>query len=473
MIPRSLLEQVCRHAPEQVQPWQAFAACRRLGRLARWWLPPEVLRRAGEHDPSYPDLTAPEPPPLSGQPRSCWVAFVRQDGTLPLLREAFLVPLRWRDGRDHAPCLPEELRLLADQVVSQVGGGQRWGLWPAEELGLDEAPAPGPLGLPCASGWAALAAGLLLARKGLLPRTGVWASGAWGPDGLQEVGDLPVKLCLAREWRARWFFVPTWQMHQARASLPETPGAAEIEIGGLEATSAHKPEETLRAYLYRLSGEPAVPPPDDNGTQFDICKAYHQLLPFRQESARAFYWTHLLPTIIRCCRTHLVGTRELTHLVTIASDSYELIPLAARMFRVRRVLILHTPDYAREIESAHRALQPVDEDGEAITVVPGEFAFPGEAVRSAHEERGGGGFLLRNQMAREVCGHIQEFLAGVPQEQAVLDLTPGNKLMTLTLERLARNEFPGSWLLYLLHQTPNGRPEPGKEFPLLWRAAES
>jgi hypothetical protein len=452
MISRAVLEKVCSPRLEQLQPWPAFDACRQLGRLARWWLRPEVLRLASSHDPTFSSLTSPDLPSLWGKTGSCWVVFVRKDGALPLLREAFLLPLRWRRGQDHARCMPEELRSLAEEVVSQVGERERWGLWPGEELYLDEAGSPGSLGLTYASGWASLSAGLILARKDLAPRTAVWASGVWGPDGLQEVDGLEAKLRLARDWSARWFFVPVWQVSSARRTLQEI-GFTEMEVSGLEATNTRKPVDSLRAYLARLGGEPQAPDPaDETGKQFEICKGYYQLLPYREPSARFFYRTHLLPTIAHRCRKEVSRNQQLTHLITIASDSNELILLAVRMLRAKRVLILYTPEYSKETQQTLEELKAAEEEAQSAPVAEV--------------------FTYGDDMEQTMLHHIRPFLDRVPLEQVVFDLTPGTKLMTLTLEHLGRREFPSSWLLYLKHRTPNGRPEPGAEFPLLWRAGE-
>ncbi len=453
MIPRTILDRVCRRPLAGLQPAQAFDACRRLGRLARWWLRPEVLRLAGDHDPAFPELTSPEPPALSGKLGSCWVVFVRMDPALSLLREAFLLPLRWRQDEAHAPGLPLELRSLAETVVEQMGAGGLWGLWPGEELDLDRADSSGAMGLACASGWASLSAGLILARKNLRPRSEVWASGVWKADGLAEADELPAKLELARDWGVSRFFVPVWQMSQARQNLA-THGIVGIEVDGLEATAARKPSEALRTYLSHLSGEPAPPDPaDQSGKQFNVCKEYHKL--FTRQAGRAFYRSHLLPTIVQRCRQHLRLDWQPTHLVTVASDSSELILLAGRMLQPQKMLVLHTPEYKQETTQTASELALAEETG-AIVLIPGQFPYEGDMERDG----------------RAMLGHIQPFLAGVAQDRVVFDLTPGTKLMLLTLERLARRHFPGSWLLYLKHRTPDGRPEPGTEFPLLWRAGE-
>jgi hypothetical protein len=52
----------------------------------------------------------------------------------------------------------------------------------------------------------------------------------------------------------------------------------------------------------------------------------------------------------------------------------------------------------------------------------------------------------------------------------VLDLTPGNKEMSLVLAFDAAR--PGNWLYYLRHERKGERVEPFSERPLIWSAGE-
>jgi hypothetical protein len=272
--------------PDGVAQEEAFLACRDLDLLARWWLRPDVLRRAHEYDPSFPYLTSSKRPKLAKEPGSCWVVFVNRG--LGLLRPAFLLPLRWRRGQSHSPALPARLRTLADLVIQQLGGG--WGLWLADDLEEAECRLGNDLPFEFGSGWAALAGGLLLAREGLATDPDIWASGAWGENGLAGVTGLPAKLSLAVRWGAREFYLPAW-LHPAARRWLDRRGMTGLRLGNLYAVSASRPREALGDYLSRLGvrpERPTLPPdgPDENLLQHSV--RYHQSLP-RGEEAQAFY----------------------------------------------------------------------------------------------------------------------------------------------------------------------------------------
>jgi hypothetical protein len=75
-------------------------------------------------------------------------------------------------------------------------------------------------------------------------------------------------------------------------------------------------------------------------------------------------------------------------------------------------------------------------------------------------------------MQADMQRHLAAFLAGVDPSRVVFDLTPGSRLISMTVENIARKQYGEGWLLYLRHTTPNGRVRPGAELPMLWRAGE-
>lgn len=168
-----------------------------------------MLSRAAQNDaipPAYRDHWR-ERPQLPATHGACWVIFAAdRPFPLPSMRPAFVLPLRWQQGQEHSPRLPKALTQLGETVVracaEHVGNdGRHWGLQPAEILGeLDLSEMP----MECRSGWASLAAGLLVAAQGGTPDPEVWATAGWDDSaGFMPVDLLKPKLDLAAELGAR------------------------------------------------------------------------------------------------------------------------------------------------------------------------------------------------------------------------------------------------------------------------------
>jgi len=311
--------------------------------LARWCLTPEVLMRAAENDSIPDDYRAqwrltPQLPATHG---ACWVIFATDlRGPLPLLRPAFVLPLRWVQGQKHSPRLPAALKQLATEVAASFPGGSftdgcDWGLQLADELGNMDL---GAMPLDCQSGWAALAAGLQVAAEGGIPDPQVWATGSWdGRTGVQPVDGLKPKLDLAAEFGARAFFVPSVQAEEA-AQL--TSG---IDIGRLQ-MGEREPSRAFAELALRLETPPPPPRNPDDREAFERCVDYYSKRPRGRPGTAQFYWSHLLPTITRRCRSQVLseyGAWRPTHMVTIVSGSPELVLLAARALDVRHCLLLY------------------------------------------------------------------------------------------------------------------------------------
>ena len=202
----------------------------------------------------------------------------------------------------HSPNLPLGLQTLADQVVDAVKQPnwreQCWGLtWP--------------------TAWALRAAGLtricslLRLRLGspgcgayrpcrrVFPRNRVWSSGAWNQYGLADIDGLEEKLALASEWEVEDFFVPVWRVGTAREWLLRTKREMP-RIGALATPVQPKPVEALKHYLSLLTERPPEPEADspDEPEQFGAVGVYLLQTPL-EKAEPDFYWSHLLPWIIR------------------------------------------------------------------------------------------------------------------------------------------------------------------------------
>ena len=402
-----------------------------LAGLAVWWLKPAVLQRAAA-DPAIPASVArrwQHPPALPVQRGACWPTVVSRIASSPL-REAFVMPLRWVAGGEDDPQLPASLLDLAGQMRATLDEHQALPQLASPAMGWCLRPAIGDVpnfaGLTSFrwdSAWAPLAAGLITAAHGASPNPAIWASGAWRDGRVSPVDSLPAKLRLAAEHNARHFFLPADQLDGA-------PRIDDLELAPLRTDTA-SPAEALAAYVTRLDVPPAA-----SASQEDRRRYYRSLRD--PAAARRYFCDCCLPEIAAEQRSHLLaelhGCRP-THLVTVASDSPELVRLVAEVLEPRRCLLLHTADY-------------VDQARGVVEICGGrdiDFA----QVRVDVED------------ATTLGGQLHEAVAAFgPADAAalVLDLTPGRKDISLTLALEAAP--PGSHLLYCAHRVDGNSRRP-------------
>lgn len=458
-LEQQTLQQLCARPRTAYHMSEVAAALRG---LAPWWLQDEVCELAAREEPWQSQgaswLTArPRLPDTSG---SCWVLFASEDRErFPLLHPAFLLPLVWKPDSAHSPHLPQGLQRLAEEVVDELQrrsrhADRRWGLCLADSDGIDRLDLSGLSedAFSCDSGKASLAAGLICAVEGSRPDPRVWATGTWGAGrDSNDVGGLPAKLELARQWQVREMFVPKPMMEKAKARCAQHGN--DLEIGALD-LSAETIDEKLAGYLASLDVQP---PLGEEGIAEEARNWYLRQWNRRRDRALAFYREQLLPRISRQCRERIrqkcggqsgkSPSLALTHLVTIASDNPELIPLAAAALEVRHCLILYTADKQDKMEAAKMELERL---GRCAKEMP---------------------FEANGDLSRQFGEAVSCFTAGTTPEHVAFDLTPGTKLMSLTLAYQVAQQ--GSWLHYLRHERRGTAVCPGTERPMLWQAGSS
>lgn len=406
-----------------------------LGPAAPWLLRDEVLVRLAEEEPRFARLPKPYRPTLPDTAGSCCIIYAVPD-EYPLLRPAFLLPLQWRQEGTHDPGLPAKLHRLADRVLRHLGLAEKsWSLHRLDPFrALDAAPFDEVL--EHESGWAPLAGALHILTQGGKPCPDVWATGRWdGDGGIVAICGLKAKLALARAWRAREVFVPESQAH-----IP----VEDLKLGSLQ-SGLRAPTDALRNYLAALD----APPPTDASREERT--KYYLRQPARTAAALAYYHSHLLGDIVTDRRRQLdtawPGWAP-THLVTVVSGSPELILLAARVLQVRHCLLLYTSD-GKMLTEAEQAAKFLEQ----------------EQVRAERRP-----FAGEQNVPWGMWQHLDPFIAGVPDNQLVLDITPGSKQMTLALEQLAGHFRPDAWLIYVRHQMERGRVVPFSESLMRRRA---
>ncbi|MGI6419425.1 MAG: hypothetical protein ACOX1P_27620 [Thermoguttaceae bacterium] len=327
--------------------------------------------------------------------------------------------------------------------------GERRGQWRLE-LGADLAEADlRKMPVECQSGWASLAAGLIVAAHGGTPDWRVWATGCWDNRlGVTQVGLLKQKLDMAAEFGAKTVFVPADQAGEA-ASLVNG-----IQIGSLR-MAERDPGRALAELTLCLEAPPPPPCSDEDEAGFDRCMAYYLRQPRGRPETTQYYWSHLLPTVTRRVRRQVLSEYpdwRPTHMATIVSGSPELVLLAARALDVGHCLVLYTPN-----------MDPHGDQTDAMQMVKNLLEADGrECLPDAFEDSP----LLEKQIPEA----IRRFGQGQPSESLVLDITPGNKWMTWVADRAMPS---GSWRLYIRNDTltsADRRPRPGSEELRCWRA---
>jgi hypothetical protein len=454
------LLELCRQRRNDLKPGGAIRIAGLLGPLASWWLPSDILSVATQQTRCrWPE------PRLEADHGACWIVLANTGGW-PLLRNAIVLPLAWQRDTEHSRDLPEGLRVLADEVRDGLERPD-WGLHWHETIQPSAAALQGLFAeMGFASGWAPLAAGLIIAAEGGQPDPHVWATGIWNRRGIQSVSHLEEKLGLASDHGAVEFFVPESNRAEAESIIRER-GLPQPRIGILKAGTPER-RTALCNYLVRLKAQPEPPQNADDRAGFDRCVRHHLGQPREEERTTQFYWSHLLPTIIERCRRQVQSQWKdwhPTYLVTIVSASPELVPITALALGVQQCVLLYTRDLDSNGEKTQSSLATEDELPRSVRSVVSMLS-QNDIVSIPIP------FVDNDAMQKQFETKLGGILGSVARDQLVIDITPGTKLMTLTLERAAP---PESWLVYVRNDTLSAkdrRPKPGTERMVRWRAGE-
>ena len=402
----------------------------KLGALARWWLHDDVLEAAAsgrDDDQRRWLLATPSLPTAKG---SCWIAIAQRPGgayPYPWLRPAFALPLQWVPGPGGS-ALPPALRMIVADVLATLGLVGEW----SAHIALNDSGREYDLSgliedLDFASGWAPLAGGLMAACAGGLPDTAVWASGVWkNGAGIDGVAELEAKLELAKRHDAQQFFLPESQIRE----VSDHASRLNIELGALT-QGERKAHDALREYAKTFRMEP------DEGAPLDDQWAWYDALD--EKPADEFLRKRLLPSIVkdvRDCYQQEEGAElpVIRRFVTI-SNNITLGLISVGILKPEQCLLLHSKNdvQKRIADETRREIRKRVPSVEVVKTLP---------------------FDNDLNLAPEVASAVAEFTRGIPAEQVGFDITPGTKLMTLSLahDLAADNNL----LFYVKHDRPRG-----------------
>ncbi|HPU07902.1 MAG TPA: hypothetical protein PLO20_15295 [Thermogutta sp.] len=434
---------------ESLKPFQAFDIASEWKNLALWWLRQEVLNQAADYADKLGFLEASarwrNEPQLPNNCGACWIALVNKEAeTWGLLRPALPFPLQWKKDQQHDTRLPQGLQVLATKVVQALQDLEeitgQWGLHPNPESLLTDLDLSG-LETSWDSGWVPLAVGLLLASWEGTPDTSLWSSGGWdSQNGVQNVNGLELKLELAINFNARAFFIPENQLTQVPQEWVTSRG------GSLRLLPLRQQTTDLLIALGEYLKELELP--IGRGSHLDERRAKFFLNIQDEKTAMRFYRKHVLPNVSERLRRQILGEliAESKKLITIVSQSYDLVLLAALTLQPTECLLLHDKDLESNAIELHDLL---------TQKVPGC-----RPVRGLLDGRS------RPELFQAIKQHVIQFAGSASPEDLIFDVTAGKRIMNLALYDAAP---PSSYVVCFQAEYKNRRPVPFTEVVHVWR----
>ena len=347
-----------------------------------------------------------------------------------ILQPAFFLPLCWKVNSQDSPCLPASLVQVAqgarDALVKDCRDAEdrkkainAFGLHLADRLGdLDLT------GLPCKaeSAWAPLTAGLAIAVYGGNPCGDVFATGAWGGDGIKQVDGIPAKveaaIALAAGHGRPQFFVPKANLGGALVAAGEQAEIVAFPVGKGSASVS------LAEYLRKLAASPRK---IDGASLSRRCEYANLDFIASDHKARSdYYKDQLLEDLAEELAARSGAGLKIRRLALGLSKNWDLDAFLVRALKATEVLFLTS----RETTPALEAVKEGMKDLRATT-----FADPVE---------------LTAVNAGECCDRITTWLEEGASGAAV-EITAGTKDMSAVLLVAARRSH--ARVLYLRHET--------------------
>lgn len=414
--------------------------------LAGWLLTKETLERAAQYAEEM--LNNPQeandrlrriPVPDPKWAQTCVVAVQSDPSNYPLLKPAFAIPVRWDltpNAQEFYDDLPKHLQRRAQALLRNLdensnplssqnrkAGSKEWrlrlGLPDFENYFFDFEIFQGD------SADASLMASWILAKSKGKGKVTVWASACFD-GGFKPVDKIEEKIQCAQSHGAKTFFVAATQNISKHIEG--------VTVEKLNNDSIY-PIPSLRPLLREI-----IVPPDDyekytnetpNGRSafYEDATGYRKLLEKEladsAESSR-FYSQKVLPHLAREIRGNLQNDQQKQSLlgsfpannyalVTIFSGSPELIELALKVFAPKFCLILYTKSNEARLKEYLEKHQDQFQQTHIDKLIIEEEQAEGQLLK-----------LPEN---------VKEWVNKHAECRMIVDLTPGTKLMTLTLKQ--------------------------------------
>lgn len=427
-IDQALLDSYCGEDPGD-DHHRILTLLAKMGPLGRWVVSRQLLTRVGVTPQQLPETTLP------GQFHA--VVAVRQPDRFPVLRPAFLLPLRWQRGVGHSPKLPKCLRDAADDVLrlfqktasaAEPSVASSWRLTPSflPETEAEKEPDLRGLELSPDSATAAMFAALRLAEWGVCGQGRVLASIDCRGGSLKPVRHVDRKRLEAADCGAR-------RLYLCQASDGPAASGATGEAGGPEGDHLEvrrlEPRDDIAAALQPYLEELEAPPRPDEDLE-KHATFYERALRDRQfaDQRRDYYLSHPLKALAAKCLNQpvveAIGKRgQITHLIgCVAPGQPPAVALLAATLAPKVVWLVHTPvekkpDLEKDLQAIEQHFQKGGVGNQAA----------GCTVRRWSSK-------LTTMPLADLTENLRELLREVEAEGAgriVVDLTNGPKRLLL------------------------------------------
>ncbi len=364
------------------------------------------------------------PPLLSDRSGSCTALLVWRTASPKVLRPSFILPLTWHRDRKDSARLPRGLGPVADGVRRALDLPD-WGLDLAPELdGVDLS----GLAVDADSTWASLAAGLIVASEGGVPRSNVFATGSWTGRGIEAIDQLEAKIGAVRDWSEA-------HEREAKIFVPAANAIAALELKGGSVEVAYyppadsEPKSSLKQHLADLEV-----PPSRETEHLDRRIAFFNRDRRPWKVHLDYYIDHLAKDIAVGLREDVSADPPVARLALAVGLRADLATLLIETLRPREALLLVTKDSHKYVERIKEATGRAD-----LPVV-----------------------LFDMQHYDAVVCELRDWLSAARSSGTdAVDITGGTGAMTACL--LAAAWQTGSRVLYLTHNWEQGRNQAGEE----------
>jgi len=357
---------------------------------------------------------------------------VASRGDFPVLRPAFVLPLRWERDAEHSVKLPKSLLKHADDAVALYrrltpsrpdGGGKsiRWGLTPNFPESADVNISG--LDIDGLSAMAAMLASLRLADANLRSVGTVLASVAWNGKAWSRVEGVAAKLDAALASGATRVFLSDDNKNEVDA-WERASGTTGI-VQFIQAES--NPWRSLEPFLHELE----APPLPDASLEIHARYYARALAPRpRGDAGRDYYLETLVRPLAVKCESD-PGVRGIRGPVCclvgcIAPGIPPVVALLARLLRPQMVKLIHSPLRDEQDELLKRDLKVVTEHLRGEAGVDDVELWELDLVKLPLEELA----AKLGERLTTVGADASERLAG---SRLVIDVTNGPKRLSLAL----------------------------------------